>query len=634
MRHWDSEVLVLAGESRASLIEQGQRLSRFLESAPQIALRDLGYTLNTGLGGQPYRVALVGSSVDDLETKLERALEALADGRRARIKMRSGIYFFQEPLSRTGKLAFLFPGEGSQYVNMLRDLCLAFPEVRAWFDRIDQAFLQIGSKDYRPSALVFPPPASEAHSERNEQRIWDMDAAVAVVTTANLALLTLSRRLCIRPDALVGHSTGEYTALQAAGIMDVNGDEAFVQLAADMDGVYRQVAERDGIPRASLVAAGADAGTVSAILDRIHGGAFVAMDNCLHQTVVVGQQDAVRRFTEEAQQQGIICEALPFDRPYHTPLFEPYVDSMEPFFDRWITSLPKTQIYSCTTAAPFAADLTEIQELALQHWTRPVRFRQTIETMYADGVRVFVEVGPRGNLSAFVNDILRGQPHAAVPLNVQSRSGIAQLNHAVALLAAHAVPMELGHLYEDRRASALALEPGLGSQPRVEPMSTMTLALELPYLQLNQGGEERTGGQPSAPCEASWQADSAARDPESSSQASTDIQEAPSASATRRDPDLARERVEEASKAGSARDERPERGLQRSPSTGSRVEVQGDAPSVDTTGSTRSRVVHSYLWTMERFLEMQQEMMQRYLAHAGHGPSSDWSGEWSEGITG
>ena len=83
----------------------------------------------------------------------------------------------------------------------------------------------------------------------------------------------------------------------------------------------------------------------------------------------------------------------------------------------------------------------------MNHWVNPVEFARMIESMYADGVRLFVEAGPRGNLSAFVEDILRGKPFAAIPANVPRRSGPTQINHLVAQLAAHHVPLELGHLF-------------------------------------------------------------------------------------------------------------------------------------------------------------------------------------------
>src|SRR2546421_7837776 len=88
--------------------------------------------------------------------------------------------------------------------------------------------------------------------------------------------------------------------------------------------------------------------------------------------------------------------------------------------------------------------------MAVNHWVNPVEFTWMVETMYADGVRLFVECGPRGNLSAFVEDILRGKPFAAIPANVARKSGPTQINHMVAQLVAHGVELNLGCLYEGR----------------------------------------------------------------------------------------------------------------------------------------------------------------------------------------
>ena len=122
-----------------------RRIQQYLEGVPQVSLKDLAYTLNMELQ-QPYRVAIVASSVDDLGKKLERALQRLSDPQRQQIKDREGIYFFEEPLSQDGKLAFLFPGVGAAYVNMLSDLCLHFPEVRSCFDLADQLFSLVNSR--------------------------------------------------------------------------------------------------------------------------------------------------------------------------------------------------------------------------------------------------------------------------------------------------------------------------------------------------------------------------------------------------------------------------------------------------------------------------------------------------------
>ena len=87
-----------------------------------------------------------------------------------------------------------------------------------------------------------------------------------------------------------------------------------------------------------------------------------------------------------------------------------------------------------------------------------MEFRRTIEKLYEEGTRVFVEVGPRGNMTGFVDDILRGRPYCAVPANLQRRSGIAQLNHLVGVLAVHDVELDATALYARRHAHQVAWE--------------------------------------------------------------------------------------------------------------------------------------------------------------------------------
>jgi acyl transferase domain-containing protein len=116
---WETEVFVLSGSSRAELLDRIQRFRDLLRGHDRVELADLAYTLNVPLDQGPFRLALVAGSVEELQQKLQRAAQRLADPRCHKIKEVHGLYFFAEPLAPGGRLAFLFPGEGSQYINML-----------------------------------------------------------------------------------------------------------------------------------------------------------------------------------------------------------------------------------------------------------------------------------------------------------------------------------------------------------------------------------------------------------------------------------------------------------------------------------------------------------------------------------
>lgn len=486
-QRWDTEVCILSAPSRAELIQRGQQLQRFLQARPPVQLKDLAYTLNVPLHPGPARLAIVASSREDLQYKLDHALQRLVDPQCDRIKDSQGLYFFEPSVRASGRLAFLFPGEGSQYVNMLADLCIYFPEVREKFDLIDR--LCTGpTRNYAPSDIIFPSPTlSETERTVVTERLWQMEGAVEAILTANQALFDLLSRLEIRPDVMLGHSTGEYSAMFASGMINLADNGRIGQFAWELNQIHQEAATEGKIPQAVLVAVGTDVATVLAMTAQIDGDIYIAMDNCPHQTVIVGEEKVVEQAVEQLRCRGLICERLAFDRPYHTPLFEPFATKLQVFFARWLGSPPRIQTYSCPTMAPFSGDMTQMQHVAVEHWMRPVEFRQTIEAMYADNVRTFVEVGPRGNLTAFVDDILRDRPHLAVPVNIMHRSGITQLHHLVGILAAQGVPMRLDYLYAHRSPCMLTLDcPDNPAGRDQKPTSHMQLATGWPPMRLSE----------------------------------------------------------------------------------------------------------------------------------------------------
>ena len=479
---WDDEVFLLRGESRAELLQQADQLQQFLSTNPEISFKDLAFTLNTENNAtQPMTLALVAGNAQDLSQKLARASSRLSDPACSKIKEVQGIYFFEQALAQSGRLAFMFPGEGSQYPNMLADLCIHFPVVRQVFDLVDRA-LSGNNRALGLGELVFPWPSfSEKERRAAVERLWHMQTAVEALFPANLALYRMLSSLELRPDCLVGHSSGEYSAMLVAGMIDLSDEARLSQFSAELSNVQTQAAKT---PQVALLAVSASVQEVTAITEQWDGDLYLAMDNCPHQSVLVCGEGLLDEVSNKLHDQGIIFERLAFDRPYHSQLFEDFSTRLREAFQRWLLKPPAIETYSCTTAAPFPKDIDQIQELAASHWALPVRFRETIQAMYQDGVRIFVEVGPRGNLSAFVDDILRGQPHLAVPADLMQRSGTTQLNHLAAMLAAHSVPIKLDKLYAYRSPTRLDLSKPNGSSKR-EP-KRVKLATKWPTLELSE----------------------------------------------------------------------------------------------------------------------------------------------------
>ncbi len=454
----DSEVFLLAAGSQAELAGRCERLRDRLVGRPGAAFKDLAYSLNVPFPDGPERLAIVACTVVDLGEKLERARARLADPGCRKIHDARGIYYQAEPLGGPGRLAFLYPGEGSQYANMMSDLCMHFPEVRRAFDLADGVWAGLAEPDL-PSDFLFPPThLTGPETEARAGRLWQMEGAITAVLAANRAMSKLLERLGVVPDAILGHSTGEFAALHAAGMIRAEGAVELRRLSIELNQAQRAATVEDSIPSAVLVAVGADCSTVAELVAPVEGDLFIAMDNCSQQSVLVGQERSMDPAIDRLRGRGLIYERLPFDRPYHTPLFEPFAGPLRDFFARWITAPPEVRTYTCSTTRPFPDDLDAIRRLAVEQWVSRVDFTNTIESMYADGVRIFVEAGPKGMLCAFVDDILRGRPHLAVPADVTHRSGIAQLHHLLALLFAHGVPLRPDHLYDRRSPRTVDLD--------------------------------------------------------------------------------------------------------------------------------------------------------------------------------
>jgi malonyl CoA-acyl carrier protein transacylase len=449
---WDTRLFALRGEDRPDLIARAKHLAShdfdFVETAAALAA-------DLAPGGS--RLAVIASDEADLRKKLTRAVERLADPKCKQIRDAAGVYFFEHPLGEVGTLALLYPGEGAQYPDMLLDLCGVFPEVEETFAWCDRLAAEAGRpEDSLRRILHLPPDATPEQRADAEFKLRQLGPSIFGVLLADQAITRVLENLHLPVAAIAGHSAGELGALLAAGAMS-RGDGSGAHLVGVMDLMQAQEEESGG-PDVALLAVGAGRATIAEVAAAAPG-VVVAMDNCPHQCVAVGPTSSISAVEAALQERGVMFERLPFRRPYHTPLFEPWMPPFRDLFAGVPFGPPHTPVYCCSTGELFPADPDAVRQLAVNHWVSPVEFTAMVEKMYADGVRVFVEAGPRGNLSAFVEDILRGRPFAAIPANVSRKSGPTQINHLVGQLAAHHVPVNVGHLFETRVAAGLPAVP-------------------------------------------------------------------------------------------------------------------------------------------------------------------------------
>jgi len=493
-RLFPCELFLFTAESRGGLVSLMTELDEYLGRRQPAPLHDLAFTVSRSYAPGLECVAIVAASHADLRAKLGRARERLSDEACKQIDDKEGIYYARERIG--GKVAFLFPGENAQYVNMLRELCLSFPEVRSAFDEADAA-CSTGSVGFLPSALNFPATGADRAADAADE-ISQWEKAVVLIHTANSAISRLLAALQVKPDAVLGHSFGELSALEMAGVLRPGEGEDRIRFARHAYEHLHELSHERDLPVGRLLAVGgAEHAQIDALLSRFPDSLRLAMENCPHQYVLCASGPKMDEVVAEAEKalssEGAICSLLPIRRPYHTSFFEPAFPLEKAYYEQVGVHPPWIPVYSCSTTEVFPEEPGAIVEVAARHWMSCVRFQKTIQKMHEQGFRIFVDVGPRGNLCAFVGDVLSDAPHLALALNRSQRSDLVQLLRTLGVLAAQGVPLRVDHLHERWGSRVIDFRETSGSAAGRRSMSVQ-LAIHLPRMK----AEGMTLGPPGA----------------------------------------------------------------------------------------------------------------------------------------
>ncbi|TDU32056.1 acyl transferase domain-containing protein [Panacagrimonas perspica] len=473
-----SELVTLAADSAPELIRRIQLVLVHLRSELPPTLEEVAQAC-AGLWHQgAHRLAIIAADAAELAAKLDLVVSRLETP--APFRTRNGVHYGAG--APAGKLCFLFPGEGSQYSEMLADLYMSFPQVRDWFDTIEQNAL--GSGGDSRAAILFPAPTmiDAARRKQIEQRLFDMDVGSESVFAASLGLYSLFTDLGVVPSAMLGHSTGEHTALAAWTRGDRDRGRVLDGIRT-LSAISRRLDREGQILAGTLLTVGGLKPAAREALLAERNGLVLAMDNCPNQVVLFGPAETASAVQERLSAQGAICVALPFGRAYHTPAFRPMADAILNYYSNVEIPAPleKVELYSACSVATFPRDAAGICTLTARQWESPVRFTQTIQRLYADGYRAFVEIGPSGNLTAFVSDILRGQGGVlAVASNNRRKSGASQLHAALAELFVAGHAFDPRRLYSHRGIASVDLQ----APPRKPGRPMLTLPLSMPTVRL------------------------------------------------------------------------------------------------------------------------------------------------------
>ncbi|MDR6786520.1 acyl transferase domain-containing protein/phosphopantetheinyl transferase [Pedobacter africanus] len=340
-------------------------------------------------GEGPYRIAVFEPSTE----RINKALKIVAKNKPWRNKQ--DIWYNNEPLLTSGgKVAFVFPGmDGLGGAGAMESM----EHMASYFN------------------------ISTSSEKQTEGLLND---ALKIMYKSNV-LDTALKQLGVLPDMNAGHSLGEWLAARSAGLTE---ESSVLQLLNYLNPDTFELKD------SRFIAVGCGLDILKPLMEGIQD-LYLSNDNCPQQVILCGTNAALDRLVPLLKSKQIFHQVLPFQSGFHSPFIADKLDAMLEGMKGMQFKKTKIPLWSATTLEHYPEGFEAIRELSVAHLLQPVRFRELTQQLYAEGARVFIQVGS-GGLIGFIDDTLRGRNISTISANVPLRSGIAQLQRVMAALFA------------------------------------------------------------------------------------------------------------------------------------------------------------------------------------------------------
>lgn len=291
--------------------------------------------------------------------------------------------------------AYIFPGQGAQFVGMGKDLYDNYPEAKALFEKANDIL------GFRITDIMFEGTAEDLKETKVTQPAIFLHSVILSKVLGN----------SFQPDMVAGHSLGEFSALVAAGVLEF---EDALKLVSQRALAMQKACEVQPSTMAAVLALADD--VVEKICEETEGIVVAANYNCPGQLVISGEIEAINAACEKMKEAGAKrALVLPVGGAFHSPLMEPAREELAKAIEETSFATPKCPIYQNVTTTAIT-DAEEIQKNLIAQLTAPVKWTQSVENMIADGATLFTEVGPGKVLQGLVKKINRASEVASAQL--------------------------------------------------------------------------------------------------------------------------------------------------------------------------------------------------------------------------
>ncbi|PQL90385.1 type I polyketide synthase [Apibacter adventoris] len=426
---WPSELFVFRGDTLEEAQSLLQKIKQLLHFNDKLPLKNIAYSLSL-YNKKDIQICIVATNHEDLLSKIDVIL--------SNQKNEKGIYLRN---LKKGKIVFLFSGQGSQRVNMARDLFVAFPAMRELLQQ---------NKEYEK--VIFPHAVFDDESLLKQKKsITETQNTQPLLGIVDLAIAKFLHSLGIKPDILAGHSYGELPALCFSGVF---APEHLVFLSRERANAILEAVKDD---KGKMIAVSIDERSLKELLQG-EKEIWPVNFNSQKQIILAGTTTAMNSFVEKLNKKNISSKELAVDCAFHSPLLKEAKNIYAKYLKKISFSKPTIPVWSNTTADAYPSEVIKIKERLSEHLIQPVLFSKEIKALYDHGARIFIETGPGRVLINLAQTILGKDEITTIQTEDKNEEGIEFILKALAQYISTGNSIQVEKLFDGRNVHILDID--------------------------------------------------------------------------------------------------------------------------------------------------------------------------------